>query len=447
MKTASIHGDIPSLLRHAYSRHFQTIILPSHSSKAVEKCDNSNLIDKSTRDELLALLAKMPPLEPAAQELIDRACSILTDGPRLSMNIKLAEEHESPVALHTLLHPTIWTILLHADADQDLEPALGSSKGEAATDKCLWFLCKKFFFALQTAEKNGTASSTASLTRDTRDTRLYRTYAGRVLTAQADDPRFRLVRMPRVVELHTHPDTQSFIAVTPHGLYAQGTSRGHLGISEGVAICHDRVVGFVPDPTRISFRQCRRLAVYEANLPPWKKHHLVKQLSVGNNTLLLSPVGVALSSCFPEKYIPGFESDMASRFLFHQIPLPVGFAPDFVNAKCNPVISMGRQRMTCLDPDQGFVEAIPVDHVFNEASTGNACFFLSGRGIYLAGVPPQPPDRTRRTWCNIPTDDQLMLYGLVDHPWVLPALTHTTQRLRFKSHVKAFYGDWDDFYG
>ncbi|KAG9389947.1 hypothetical protein J8273_8634 [Carpediemonas membranifera] len=95
--TASISGDIPCLIQCAYSRHFKKQMPSIHNDKST-----STPASAPSLESLLATLSKLPPLEPSAQALLDRARSILTSGPPLSMNVELVAGQELPVALHTL---------------------------------------------------------------------------------------------------------------------------------------------------------------------------------------------------------------------------------------------------------------------------------------------------------------------------------------------------------
>ncbi|KAG9393300.1 hypothetical protein J8273_3433 [Carpediemonas membranifera] len=101
--TASIPGNIPSLLRHAYSRHFNEV-MPLIPGK---KLDFTPPTDRQL-ESLIAMLANMPRLAENAQPLLDRARTILTSGPPLSMNVELADGDELPVALHTLNQGALW---------------------------------------------------------------------------------------------------------------------------------------------------------------------------------------------------------------------------------------------------------------------------------------------------------------------------------------------------
>ncbi|KAG9392220.1 hypothetical protein J8273_5203 [Carpediemonas membranifera] len=64
------------------------------------------------------ILLQKSPLKPTAQALLDRARSILADGPPLSMNVELAEGQELPVALHTLLQGTLWAVMMASGANR-----------------------------------------------------------------------------------------------------------------------------------------------------------------------------------------------------------------------------------------------------------------------------------------------------------------------------------------
>ncbi|KAG9395518.1 hypothetical protein J8273_3094 [Carpediemonas membranifera] len=178
---ADVPGNIPSLLAHAYSRHFRT------NMPLIQDQENDDVPSSSyTLELLLAKLVAIPPLSEKAQTLLDRARSILTDGPPLSMNIELADGQELPDALHTLLQGTLWAILMTADAWEGHDP--------------LWYLCKKTAFARRAAEAD--SASFVPL------------YAGR-----AFPPTGRLA-IPPVVALHGSMDTG--VAVTAKGVFRWG---------------------------------------------------------------------------------------------------------------------------------------------------------------------------------------------------------------------------------
>ncbi|KAG9389439.1 hypothetical protein J8273_8731 [Carpediemonas membranifera] len=122
-------------------------------------------------ESLLATLSNLPHLKPTAQALLDRARSILTSGPPLSMNIELADGEELPSTMHTLNQGAVWACLLGGGANPDLENRVleearrQQPRGTKVHNKirnaltpeakCLWFLCRKFFFTLNVAEKDG----------------------------------------------------------------------------------------------------------------------------------------------------------------------------------------------------------------------------------------------------------------------------------------------------
>ncbi|KAG9397005.1 hypothetical protein J8273_1356 [Carpediemonas membranifera] len=115
---SEIPGNIPSLLSHAFSRHFRANMPSIRLENAEKKATSVDL------EELQSKLSRITALKPEAQTLLDRARSILTDGPPLSMNVELDENMELPDALHTLLQGTLWAILMEAGANPDLEDEL-----------------------------------------------------------------------------------------------------------------------------------------------------------------------------------------------------------------------------------------------------------------------------------------------------------------------------------
>ncbi|KAG9392655.1 hypothetical protein J8273_6023 [Carpediemonas membranifera] len=195
--TASISGDIPSLIH------------------------------------LLATLSKIPPLEPSAQALLDRARSILTSGPPLSMNVELADGEELPVAMHTLNQGAVWACLVGGGANPDLEDRVlqGAQDEEPHTTrmhdkirkalapeaKCLWFLCRKFFFSLNVAEKDGECYQHAWSYIFYH----HRMYMDRLfMLGTANHTAFTRARMPRALEVYS--DDLTHIARTPKGLWGWG---------------------------------------------------------------------------------------------------------------------------------------------------------------------------------------------------------------------------------
>ncbi|KAG9397187.1 hypothetical protein J8273_1096 [Carpediemonas membranifera] len=445
--TSSISGDIPSLLRHAFSRHFNKV-LPTGRDAETTNASESSVDLEALQDTL----SRIPPLAPTAQVLLDRARSILADGLLLSMNVELAEGQELPVALHTLLQGTLWAILMDAGANPDVNgPQPAPADHTPLTDRCLWFLCKKFFFVYQVTEMD--AEYVESPLIGSKRTQKLRIYAGIVLLARADDPmaRFRLARMPRAHAVHTY--CHSFIAVTPRGLFAHGRSYGHLGISQGMAPGrYGGVDGIVSLPSRIPFDCCPAIAQYEAELMPWKKDRLVKLIHAGPTTLISTPAGLAVASNNIGQFVNDEGFDFETRLLFHQVDLPDWFLPDHINAEQDPIIiSMGDQQLICgnnrrhrlgIDNFTGFTQyPLHIDRIFTSASY--YMIFLSGRAIYISGDTPVRSDISRRDLRqNLTFEQQQMLHGLAE--WVPPQAG--PQMLQFKTPVKAFYCDGEDLF-
>ncbi|KAG9389575.1 hypothetical protein J8273_8868 [Carpediemonas membranifera] len=351
LATASVPGDIPSLIRHAYSRHFNKVL-------PVERDSEINGASGSTTEleSLQVMLSRIPPLKLTAQVLLDRALSILTDGPHLSMNVELTEGQELPVALYTLLQGTLWAILMEAGANPDLEPkpaAFKKSKKQGKAGKkrtpnpvsyapearCLWFLCRKFRFCHQVAEKDGNRYTWESL--------VHRMYMGRLFMIDCNHPMFSRVRMPRALEICSNGNTH--IARTPKGMWGWGDNF----MSQ---------LGFEPenrrtpvDPTRLTFPACPKVAEYEAILPAWSKHELVTMLSLfGQVTFLVTPVGTVAASIMAGPFVGvgklgfgnRFGGDLTNQHNFRPVPLPDGFVPDrIIHEERLVVLSMGDRQL------------------------------------------------------------------------------------------------------
>ncbi|KAG9394089.1 hypothetical protein J8273_4452 [Carpediemonas membranifera] len=313
--TAHVAGDVPNLLRHAYSRHFQANMPVIHDVES-----NSTVSSADSLESLLPLLAEISPLEPTAQALIDRARSILTSGPPLSMNVELADGEELPVAMHTLLQGTLWASIISSGADPDLvDRGMDKSAEYTHADKLPWFLCKKFFFTWNVAEKDC-------------ETRSYRTvrqrlYCGRLFIQQVwptaaiklDCCKFCRVRCPPIVGRHCTSDGLSLIAVTPMGLWGFGANHClQLGMGGRVVVSSGR----------IRFDACPAISEYEANLPAWHKDRLVEWISINRSrTLLMTKVGLAVASNSAIMYCG---ADLDDSRIFNPVPLPPNFVPDHI---------------------------------------------------------------------------------------------------------------------
>ncbi|KAG9397519.1 hypothetical protein J8273_0649 [Carpediemonas membranifera] len=382
--TSAIPGDIPSLLAHAYATHVGEK-MPSIKDAHIASPPTNN----TSTTLLLALIADIPPLAPAAQALIDRARSILIDGPPLSMNIELENEEELPVAMYTLLQGTIWACLLAAGANPDLEAKL-PSRLRAVLDqesRALWFLCRKFFFSYQVAEKDGECSINKCHSTSDMIWHHHHLYNGRLFMLQSGVPGFARAQMPPVIEVHS--DGPSHIAMTPKGLWGWGeNSDGQLGIP----------IAQVSVPTRISFKSCRRVARYEAKLPSWRKQDLVLWMArLVSRTWILTPAGLIMAGfegwLFFQKKV---KTKVAS---FHPVSLPTGFVPDHVSYTMSVVVVSTGDRQVIGGRNHhgqlglghrhrvhGLAE-LPF-HADKTFESPSATVFLSGQQLLFAGRVP-----------------------------------------------------------
>ncbi|KAG9392234.1 hypothetical protein J8273_5217 [Carpediemonas membranifera] len=325
--TASIPGDIPSLLRHAYSRHFNKVMPVERDAETTSASASS-----AELESLQTMLSRIPPLKPTAQALLDRARSILADGPPLSMNVELAEGQELPVALHTLLQGTLWAVMMASGADPDLIPlkpdeACFDIFGEEAcndsdytefdeaeeesytdADKLPWFLCKKLYFTHEIAQKDGHSELHTGLYFRCIRTRHY---AGRFFAGNPTFPKYHWLRCPPVLRHVMWTDT--IFLVTAKGLYRQAGEE-HLGTTPA---------------SRVRFSLCPEIQQYEADQPAWHKDRVVTDLVVGEGevdlAMLLTPVGVAALS-YSGTYV--LVDDREDGENFAPVAMPDGFIPD-----------------------------------------------------------------------------------------------------------------------
>ncbi|KAG9389469.1 phosphotyrosine-binding domain protein [Carpediemonas membranifera] len=392
--TASISGDIPSLLHHAYSRHFGEQMPSIHNTDSTSAPTSAVSLDS-----LPATLSKIPPLEPSAQALLDRARSILTSGPPLSMNVELADGEDLPVALHTLNQGAVWACLLGGGANPDLEDrALDEAheKQLGNTDihnrirnaltpeaKCLWFLCRKFFFTLNVAEKDGKCYQHCL-----NGFYHHRMYMGRLFMLDTKHhTALTRARMPRALEVYS--DGFTHIARTPKGMWGWGESDyGQLGFR---SLAYREFV----DPTRLTFPACPKIAELEASLPSWEKHELVAAVSTNVlTTFILTPVGAVVTGRGSVMYV----GPVSNEHRFHPVHVPSDFVPDHIGlygTTC--ILSMGDRQLICgdnffgqlgLGHDRGEMtafEELPfwVDQLLS--SSGNTNVFLSGGQLLYAG--------------------------------------------------------------
>ncbi|KAG9392636.1 Chromo (CHRromatin Organization MOdifier) domain [Carpediemonas membranifera] len=408
--TQDVPGDIPTLLRHAYSRHFHETL--PRAPAVAETCDPVDL------------LGRLPFLRPSAQNYVDSARSILTDGPPLSMNIELAEGQELPVALHTLLQGTLWAIFMEF-ADPDLNRTEDDAYEDGVQywpeDQLPWFLCKKFFFAHQIAERDG-AVEVKKATKI-----IHRMYAGRIYELVTRIwPMFVRIRVPPVVAAYGMA-TGGLLMVTAKGVYGLNRSVQFIQFDElDSAFSRMRAM---TRPARVAFSQCPAIAQFEVRLPIWHKDRLVKRVWMGQGAFMLTAAGLAVAGWDVKYYVgPGANGD---RPMFRPVRLPRSFEPDFLVRNQFTVVieSGGRQMIGGMnsvgqlglghDNDvNGFVDLpFRVDNLVYGVFDCN--FFFRGRQLLFAGH----------------VDSQLTMLGLLpNHTESSYCLTATP--LHFPEHVK-----------
>ncbi|KAG9394941.1 Ankyrin repeats (3 copies) [Carpediemonas membranifera] len=342
-KTGSIPGDIPSLLRHAYSRHFGKI-MPAERVSA-EPVDDDDSFDDSTREELLALLNGIPTLKPKAQALLDRARS-----------------RSSQTAPRSGANP---------DLDDKLPSKL--SKLYSTQAKCLWFLCKKLFFCQQAASRDGNTYMNYDPQVKDSDVYAHMLYLGHLFVANSKKHR----RFTRAAMVHTSrvEGTETFIAVTPRGLWEW--KKDNL-------------------PTRVTFRTSPQAAEYERSLQPWSKDCLVKGVCFGdymNTVIVVTEAGLFASGRDAHEFV----GNVRGQSQFNPIYLPDDFVPESVQyCHCTAVLTMGDRQMISSNNESyqlglghynklsGFVD-FPF-HVEGIVAGCNRCnFFESNHRILFAG--------------------------------------------------------------
>ncbi|KAG9396073.1 hypothetical protein J8273_2425 [Carpediemonas membranifera] len=425
--TARIPGDIPSLLQHAYYRNFNAHMPTIH--------DAETTVTPASTTSLEYLITTIPPLEPAAQVLLDRARSILTSGPPLSMNVELAEGEELPAALHTLNQGAVWACLLGGGANPDLEDRVLERTREERADeteihekirkmltpeaKCLWFLCRKFFFSLNVAEKDG--ESYQSNVYDV--CYHHRMYMGRLFMLDtANHTALTRARIPRTLEVFS--DKFTHVARTPKGLWGWGdNSWCQLG--------HEPIRWFQP-PTRLTFPACPMVVELEATLPVWEKHKLVLDVVMySQRVIILTPAGAVVAGQDCEMF-----AGTVDETQFNPLAVPGGFVPDrIISDEGCVVISMGDRQLIGGRNDagqlglgykcdmSGFTD-IPfsVDRVVSKAAFN--IYFCAGQILFAGEVDRMFPGAK-------------LLPGFV---WGDECLTPTP--LRFPMRVKGLYYDY-----
>ncbi|KAG9395418.1 hypothetical protein J8273_2985 [Carpediemonas membranifera] len=446
MAASNIVGDVPSLIALAFRHNFDeemphrsrlltafNTFIHKHMSQYVRQ-------DANSFESLLTTLSEIPPLEPTAQALLDRARSILTSGPPLSMNVELAEGQELPAALHTLNQGAVWACLMGGGANPDLEDRLLTEalwKQPRDTEihdkirnaltpegKCLWFLCRKFFFTMNVAEKDGESYQYAGLSSCYH----HHMYMGRLFMLHtANHTALTRARMPRALEVYG--DEFAHIARTPKGLWGWGDSDyAHLGIRSS----RNHFV----DPTCLTFPACPKVAELEASLPPWEKHRMVTDVSlVGHQTFILTQAGTITSGCYTDWFS---RCRIENVRLFNPVAVPAGFVPDHIMRYRNTlvILSMGDRQIVSgwnrfgrlglghKNGMTGFVDLpFRVDRIITSLDEFNV--FLSDRQLLFAGQVPEA------------IDESGLLSSYKAHDKCL-----TPTPFRFPERVKGFWCDY-----
>ncbi|KAG9394858.1 regulator of chromosome condensation (RCC1) repeat family protein [Carpediemonas membranifera] len=325
--TQNVSGNIPALLQTAYWHETsgrslpRTLILPSKAY-----CCEKRILQLVTD---LSSLSAAGLTNPRAKTLIDRAITVLRHGAPQSMNIPISPGQELPDTVYTLLQGTCWATLMSAGADPDLasrEHAARCGKtGPATQNKCLWFLCKKFFFALNIGEKDGHAEQV----NDKFSPVFFRRYANRLFARGNNEhsncgvlggptiPTYQWVRVPPVIELHT-VGTQS-LAVTPRGMYGWGSNRHfNFGLGHNDSVC----------PTRLTFPDVPRVAQFEERLGGLERHGLVTSVFLSDReTMIVTPVGTLVSGDNSHGRL-GLGNMKTQIRLFTEVTLPPRFTPE-----------------------------------------------------------------------------------------------------------------------
>ncbi|KAG9392173.1 hypothetical protein J8273_5154 [Carpediemonas membranifera] len=176
--------------------------------------------------------------------------------------------------------------------------------------KSLWFLCRKFFFSLTVAEKDG-ESYTSPLTWAMQH---HRMYAGRVFFVDTEEHcTFTRVQMPRALKLY-NDSCFTHIALTPKGLWGWGHNANfQLGRpSTGGTV-------------RLIFPAYPEVSELEASLAPWHKHELVYDVGMHcGRSVILTRAGPVIGGYCPDQFTGPVEDEE----IFHPITLPDRFVPD-----------------------------------------------------------------------------------------------------------------------
>ncbi|KAG9396348.1 hypothetical protein J8273_2079 [Carpediemonas membranifera] len=433
-----------------------------------------------TTNEVASALMALDLHHRSAICFVNRIVAFLYHGRQLSMNVELADGEDLPVAMHTLNQGAVWACLGGGGANPDLwdrvqKKALSDGKkqshirrklraemhnkickdlipkGLAPTAKYLWFLCRKFFFSLNVAEKDGESYQYTVYDRCYH----HRMYMGRLFMLDTmHRTALTRARMPRALEVYSHEITH--IARTPKGLWGWGQN-GHGQLGSGHLASTRPASPFPPaqfvEPTHLTITVCPKVAELEASLPPWEKHTMVTDVSIDMyRSFILTTVGTVMAGDGASWFI-GFNNDVDDHD-FYPIAVPAEFVPDHImQGDWTVVLSMGdRQMISVLNKcgqlglghkhEMTGFEELPfrVDRIMvSDSKTFNV--FLSGRQLHFAGEVPAHiflsgllpgfnkddncltasplrfPERVRRFYCDP--------FALV---WVIEGQAHVCQR-------------------
>ncbi|KAG9390795.1 hypothetical protein J8273_7048 [Carpediemonas membranifera] len=373
-----------------------------------------------------------PSTSTIAISFVNRIVTFLSHGPPLSMNVELAPGQELPVALHTLNQGAVWACLLGGGANPDLKHRLNREIDReifTAEAKCLWFLCRKFFFSWK-INQNAIitactwADSSCSTSSTMQDMALKLSLA------------ISLSAMTRASPFSPSPGpgfpepSRSTAAILPT---SPGRPRGwgdnnycQLGFGSSSSLFE-----FL-DPTRLTFPACL-VAELETSLPPWEKHRMATDVSLEHRrAFILTPDGTVMAGWNATWYVGPVEID---DYRFHPVAVPAGFVPDHIMHTDNDtvILTMGDRRMIGGNNAHGelglghknrmtgFVDLpFRVDRIM--APYRDCNLFLSGRQLLFAGRVP-----------NLIVQSGL-LPGCREQGMCLKAIA-----LRFPQRVKGFF--------
>ncbi|KAG9392889.1 hypothetical protein J8273_5701 [Carpediemonas membranifera] len=314
--TSLVCGDVPSLLGAAYEQEFGRFPIQREASEPV-------LDDIPRMQKLGTDISALQLRDPRARSFLTQAARILaTNGAEvLSMNIPLDPGQELPNMLHTLIHGTLWAVLMQACTDPDVEGHDPKSQGRESPpvmpDMAIWFLCKKTMFAARVARKDGRLTRTVDVGGALA---FCLCYSGRLFCngipccttdPDAADHIYKRVHVPPV--LYHWTTGREAIALTAQGLYGWGENRmGSLGVGE-----HTNV-----PPTRLTFPS--HPAIAQLLRSPAA---CALGLFMGDGaTIIATPVGVMAAGSNIGGRL-GVGTDARSVPWFQHVPLPAGFTP------------------------------------------------------------------------------------------------------------------------